>query len=66
MKARTIWLAVIFFLPVAGFFFSPAGAQKAGSDKGINAPTAVLTAFHKAYPNTEIKNVGTETRDSAV
>ncbi len=65
MKARTILLVVAFFLPAAGCFGSPAGAQKASSDKKVEAPKAVMTAFHKAYPKAEIKNVGLETTDSA-
>jgi len=65
MKARTILLVVAFFLPAAGCFAAPAGAQKASSDKKVEAPKAVMTAFHKTYPKAEIKNVGLETTDSA-
>lgn len=56
-------MAVALLLAGAGFSSLAAGAQKTGNDKGTEAPPAVLTAFHKAYPRAEIKNIGTESKD---
>jgi hypothetical protein len=63
MKTRTILLVTALFLPAAGCFAAPAGTQKASSDKAVEAPKAVMTAFHKAYPKAEIKSVDTESQD---
>lgn len=63
MKALIILLVTALFLPAAGCFAALAGTRKASSDKAVEAPKAVMTAFHKAYPKAEIKNVGTESHE---
>jgi hypothetical protein len=63
MWKRTLILAIALPFLIAGLLFVQVNAQKEGNAKSVEAPKAILSAFQKAYPKAEIKNVSKEVKE---
>ena len=61
-RARGIAAATLVAL-LWGIAIVPTRAAESDEEEHVTAPEAVLTAFHKAYPKAEIRDVSKESKD---